>query len=608
MLWKLSLTGIKGRFKDYLVLFSGLIMSSAIFYMFEALATNKSFVSGNSPIKAAGIVFQIGSVLLGIITLVYIIYANNFLMSMRRRDYGMFMMLGAKGRKIAQLIATETLVIGSAAAVLGTVLGIGLTKIVSQILMNKLDVNVAHFSPFYLPAVIVTLVFFIVLFVIAAVINQYQLLKTPVLQLLHDDQQPNRVKKNGLMYAIQVVLGVVLIGIGYYMMAKVAQFQVFGIIIAMFTIVFGTYFLFNAFFIWLIGLLKKSERIRNRGLNNFTLAQLNFRIKDYTKMLALVAMLFALALGAITVGMGYQKEIPKMADATSPYDVVLNQPNAKSKQIVEDLKEVTNHASYQVKETKDAVYYRQTQFAAHPLYQLDFKKAKASGAKKVKATPMSLDTLQKQIGDNYTMHVIQVPSQMSKTAKLVSDATFNQVNGTTTTVETYRVANFADNLPVIKKLHQQQVLANPDLAKSLDFDNSKYAGYTLFNGFYSGLEFMGFFLGIAFLAMLASCLMFKILSGAASDVKRYTMLDKIGTRRGLLKQSIAKEIGVLFLLPGIVGATHVLFGLQMFKELMLDPYDQLWVPFGIFLVLYVIYYMVTTWLYQGIVLKQTTKQ
>ena len=83
MLWKLSLTGIKGRFKDYLVLFSGLIMSSAIFYMFEALATNKDFVTSNSPIGMAAIVFQIGSVLLGIITLVYIIYANSFLMSMR---------------------------------------------------------------------------------------------------------------------------------------------------------------------------------------------------------------------------------------------------------------------------------------------------------------------------------------------------------------------------------------------------------------------------------------------------------------------------------------------------------------------------------------------
>lgn len=123
MLLKLSLTGIKGRLKDYLVLFSGLIMASAIFYMFEALATNKSFVTSNSPISMAGIIFQIGSVLLGIITLVYIIYANNFLMSMRRRDYGMFMMLGAKGSKIAQLIAAETLVIGTAATLIGTALG-----------------------------------------------------------------------------------------------------------------------------------------------------------------------------------------------------------------------------------------------------------------------------------------------------------------------------------------------------------------------------------------------------------------------------------------------------------------------------------------------------
>ena len=121
---------------------------------------------------------------------------------------------------------------------------------------------------------------------------------------------------------------------------------------------------------------------------------------------------------------------------------------------------------------------------------------------------------------------------------------------------------------------------------------------------FSGLEFMGFFLGIAFLAMLASCLMFKILSGAASDVKRYTMLAKIGTRHNLLQQSIAKEIGVLFLLPGIVGVIHVLFGLQLFKLIMIDPYNDLWIPFSIFIILYAIYYLLTTWLYKGIVLKE----
>lgn len=602
MLWKLSLTGIKGRFKDYLVLFSGLIMSSAIFYMFEALATNKDFVTSNSPVSMAAIVFQIGSVLLGIITLVYIIYANSFLMSMRRRDYGMFMMLGAKGRKIAQLIAAETLVIGTAATVIGTAIGIGLTQVVSQFLLSRLDMHIKHFSPLYVPAVITTLLFFIVLFIIAAVVNQYQLLKTPVLQLLHDDQQPNRIKENKVARLIQIVLGLVFLAVGYYMMTAIATFQIMGLVIALVTIVLGTYFLFNAFFGWLLMLLKRNEKLRNKGLNNFTLAQLSFRIKDYTKMLALVAMLFALALGAITVGIGYQNEIPKIADSASAYDVVLNQPTQKALTLTKDLKGVKQTATYQVKEDGKTVYYRTEQFKQTPLLTMEYGKT-GSVSTETKVRQVPLRELQK--GDTYLFRSIQVPSQTAKAVKLVSNEAFAQITAPTKVVKTYDVQDFSANLPVIKKLYQEQLKANSELKANPEADSSKYASYKMANGVFSGLEFMGFFLGIAFLAMLASCLMFKILSGAASDVKRYTMLAKIGVRQNLLKQSIAKEIGALFLLPGIVGVVHVLFGLQMFKELMIDPYNQIWIPFSIFIVLYAVYYVVTTWLYRGIVLKET---
>ncbi|MSD83768.1 FtsX-like permease family protein [Lactobacillus curvatus] len=603
MLLKLSLTGIKGRLKDYLVLFSGLIMASAIFYMFEALAINKSFITSNSPVSMAGFVFQIGSVLLGIITLVYIIYANNFLMSMRRRDYGMFMMLGAKGRKIAQLIAAETLVIGTAATLIGTALGVGLTQIVSNLLLSQMDIQIEHFSPFYLPAVLVTLIFFIVLFIIAAVVNQFQLLKTPVLQLLRDDQQPNRVSQNKLGRIGQIIFGLLFLVVGYYMMIKVATFQMMGLVVALVTIVLGTYFLFNAFFGWVITLLKQNSKIRNRGLNNFTLAQLSFRIKDYTKMLALVAILFALALGAITVGIGYQSEIPEMAETMAPYDVVLNQPNQEALRLTKDLKGVKATANYDVKEDAKAVYYRATQLKKTPIMAVQL--SEGSGVVRAKGVkPVTLSAI--QAGDTSALQAIQVPSQFSKTVKVVSDATFNQVAGAATQIKTYRVKDFATNLAIIKKLHAQQVIANPELAKGdgAAMDRSKYANYKLANSMFSGLEFMGFFLGIAFLAMLASCLMFKILSGAASDVKRYTMLAKIGTRRKLLQQSIAKEIGVLFLLPGIVGVIHVLFGLQLFKTIMINPYHDLWIPFSIFIVLYAIYYVLTTWLYKGIVLKE----
>ena len=107
--------------------------------------------------------------------------------------------------------------------------------------------------------------------------------------------------------------------------------------------------------------------------------------------------------------------------------------------------------------------------------------------------------------------------------------------------------------------------------------------------------------------MLASTLMFKVLSGAASDKMRYEMLYKIGTRRKVLKQSIRHEIGVLFLLPGILGVIDVLFGLRLFTALLPHPYMGFWVPFSIFIVLYFIYYAVTVKLYENLVLQKYIK-
>lgn len=116
------------------------------------------------------------------------------------------------------------------------------------------------------------------------------------------------------------------------------------------------------------------------------------------------------------------------------------------------------------------------------------------------------------------------------------------------------------------KLEKVQLASNPAMAQALS--RTKPFSYQMILGFTSGFEFMGFFLGIAFLTMLASTLMFKVLSGAASDKMRYEMLYKIGTRRKVLKQSIRHEIGVLFLLPGILGVIDVLFGLRLFTALL----------------------------------------
>jgi len=602
MLFKLSLTGIKSRFKDYLVLFSGLVMAAAIFYMFEALATNNSFIKANSTFSLAPFVFQFGSVLLAIITFVYILYANSFLLSMRKRDYGLFMMLGAKSGKLGQLIFLETVAIGALSLVIGLFVGIGLTALVGGLLIQRLNTTAAHFNAFYLPAMLVTVIFFLILFVLAALLNQRVLRKTPVLALLKSAAQPIHVQVNPIKTVIQIIFGLACLVVGYITMHVIGTLQILGIAVALVTIVLGTYLVFNSLFTWLLTRLKRHENFASRGLNNFTLAQLNFRIFDYNRILAMVTLLFALALGAITTGMGFQKNI-RLFTESAPYDVILHDPTAKVNQAAAKIK-VKQQAHYTYKVTGTTVYFVRDQFDAQPIYaQKPWQKKQVTAEYQLIAGKQM--TAQSPLRWQSSLQALLLPQDSEKTITLVDQAAFTQINATTHQLTTLVTHDFFANLAAIKRVTQLDQQQNK-APINYSMGTTKYDAYQMMNGLLSSFEFMGFFLGVAFLAMLASCLMFKILSGAASDRLRYRMLDKIGTRQRLLRGAIAKEIGVLFLLPGVVGVVHVLFGLQMFTTTSLLPnaYHDLWLPFLIFLVLYGLYYLLTVKLYQNIVLKK----
>ncbi len=113
---------------------------------------------------------------------------------------------------------------------------------------------------------------------------------------------------------------------------------------------------------------------------------------------------------------------------------------------------------------------------------------------------------------------------------------------------------------------------------------------------------MGLFLGVAFLMMMASVLMFKLLSSATADIKRYHMLNKIGVRREKLSNSIHKELFLIFLFPALLGFVHVLVGMEMFSIILIEPFTKFWIPVVIFLIIYFLYYLLTVQMYKRIVL------
>ena len=590
MLLKLSLTGIKGRLRDYVVLFSGLVMASGIFYMFEGLATNKTFLESNSMISSVVMIFHLGTVLLSIITFVYILYANSFLMTMRQKDYAMFMMLGAKGRKIAQLIFIET--------VMGIVLGIGLSSIVQQLLVKQLEIKITHFTAVNTTAVLFTIVFFIVIFLLAALVNAITIVKKPILSLLKASETPLPANRKPITLVIEVIAGVLFLAIGYFMMTQVMKLAFLALIIALITIVLGTYFVFHSILIFVLDVLKKRDSIALKKLNNFTLSQLSFRIQDYTRILSMVAMLFALALGAITVGLGFHHEIMKMTEATSTYDLVLNNGQNFSDS---DFKKIhpSSETIYQQKEDANTVYYDRSQFDQTPLAVKKF-----TSNRQTKVVRYTGEQLANDLNASDQLRSLELPEQSAKKHQFLTSEEFSALPMKAAELRVITVKDFVKDKEALKELANENFSKNPTLDKNMGSMNQKSLVYELYNALFSGFEFMGFFLGIAFLTMLASCLMFKILSGAKSDIQRYSMLEKIGARRKLLKQSIRKEIGILFLVPGLLGVIHVLFGLQLFTTLLSEPYSNIWLPFLIFFVLYFIYYLLTVWIYTGIVMKR----
>jgi len=596
MLTKLAMTGFQKRWRDYLVLFSGLIMSSAIFYMFEALATNKTFLKQNTGISMVGIIFQFGSVLLTIITLVYIGYANSFLLSMRKRDYGLFMLVGARKGKIGQLIWLETLLVGITATIVGIIVGTLLTMGLSQLLISSLGLTLHHLSAWYFPAALTTLLLYVGLFLLAGFFNLIALTKTPALKLLHSNDQPNRPKLKPVRQLVEVILGLISIAIGYWSMAHLDKLQMAGIGIALVTIVLGTYLLFNAIFVWLVVLLKRLP-FANRGLNGFTLSQLSFRIRNYTKILSIVAMLFALALGAITVGMGFHRQVPLMVNGGNAYDMGLVNATSSQKSQLKALNPTTE-STYRFKVGKKAVYYRASDFDQHPFITME-----QAGHNQLKFT-VKHNTAKQLLKSNasYQLNSLQGSAQQRLSTQMLSDTQYAKLTQPEQRLTVFATADVTAHTAALKKLATSQ--RHRDTGLQGEMLGGRYTGYQLINSMYSGLEFMGFFLGVAFLAMLASCLMFKILSGAAADQHRYVMLNKIGTRKAQLNGALRKEIAVLFILPGIVGVVHVLFGLKMFSFIMVgSPYTGIWLPFLIFAGLYLIYYLITVQIYRRIVLQ-----
>lgn len=613
MLFKLSMSGIKGKLKDYIVLLVGLVMSISVFYMFQTLALNKAFLESNNAFRSIVMVFQTGSALLAIITFFYILYANSFLLSLRQKEFGMYMMVGAKKYKVALLMFLETIIIGAASLVIGITVGVGLAQGIGKLLMKQLDFNGSGYQGFYVPSMVVTCIFFFVLFLLSAIMNSMKLSNISVLQLVHADAHVERGIVKGKMTGVVALCSIILLGMGYASIIYINKLKEMGIVIAMITTTAGTYMLFVSVLPLLIKRLKNNTKRSEKGLNAFTFAQLNFRMNSLTKVLATVAMLVALGAGGISGGMAFKNNVVSSTEQYEIYDAVIHNPTAEEKIILDSIT-FKEKSEYRYKVDEKFVYYLKEDLEKNRLLVQEKIEGKYSGKLKRVSGDLPVGAISnvvqeesgnaKMIPGEWNMAIRSIQpfyvGYSEKTIKIVDENMYKGISEKENIIFVGKTDDYVAYTKEWKKIDEMQLVKYKNI-KAEDMFSKYILYYDNYVGA-CGAVFMGFFLGIAFLAMMASCLMFKILTGASKDIIRYEMLRKIGVRRELLTKSIYKELFLVFLFPAIVGIIHVLIGMNIFGFFVIDPYFRIWLPILIFVGIYTVYYFITVQLYKGIVL------
>ncbi|CAH0416087.1 ABC transporter permease [Periweissella fabaria] len=613
MLTKIAVQTIKTKWKNLLILFAGLVISTAIFYMFSTVANNKAFLTANTSIKSIIVVFVIGEILLGLITFIYLNFANRFLVQLRQREYGLLMMFGANKLSISRLLFMETFFLGLISLVMGSFLGAGLTIVAGNVLQKQLDLTLPHWQIFNSTGFIITICYFIIVFSLNGFLNQLYINRTDINKLLQANQSAEKTPKTGVANFITGIIGIVLLILSFVVMAQLVAKGIFILIALVLAIVLnisGTYLFIRSSLTLVLNVLKGSS-LSATGLRRFTLGQLSFRLRAFERILTIVTLLFALALGALTVGRGYELSTPTLAEQSSPFTININQPSKQDDQLISQLQGVTYTKTYQYKQLTNEIVWDAAQFDREPLpyyksstsdnssFTASVPKIQFGNANQISKPNPSDFLIRKTLTDLATAtnpNHISIGNTVDTHKFAISKAPVKRV-----TIVHVKNMTSQPNAQILKKLAATQTKRFPTLA-TLGVSGA-YGFLEISKGVFGGLEFMGFFLAIAFLVMLASTLMFKVLSNVDIDRRRYQILTMIGATPAQRIFANALEIAIIFIVPLTIGIIDVVYGLPMFKALMVNPYIGLTSSLLIIVSFYTLYYVLTVIIYQQMLKK-----
>ena len=651
---KLIMKNVGKNIRDYLIYFLTLMISVSVFYAFNSISDQPAFsemgMTKTLLYDQLGILLSTLTVLIAVVLAFLIIYANQFLLKRRKKELGLYMVLGMKKGRISRIFAGETFCVGVIALVTGLCLGVALSQGISLVALKLFAIELSKFQlVFSMGAFQKTALCFAVIFLLVMTFNVWSVSSVQLIDLLTAGRKNETSQNRSCLLPVLLFLvslacilssGVMFYRNGILPSRENRSFQVAGILL-----VAGTFLFFYSLSTVLVQVLRANSNIYLRGLNTFLVRQIGSKIRTNYFIMTIVCGLLTVTICAVSVGVSTALAMNELSGSATPYDLnvlsnvsmdgdssILEYLASKDADLSDYAENMEQISIYEADFTYGSLFEGQnvelwpidegiSDSGVSVLAVSDFNRALKMQGKE----PVALTENQYLLNCNYKGTFQYVEKALESHADLVLAGIPLQRASDTVLEETYFMTSVGNNdrgtliVPdavahsLTKDVNVLLVQYRPDadsdavLQKMIpigldDTYGYRYAEknmmYDMFYGLNALISFLCCYIGLIFLVICAALLALKQLTETTDNIYRYGLLQKLGAKKEQINRTLLSQTAIFFAAPlavaGIFSAVLMGKAMEIVEEFMnIHISTNMVFTVVLFLVVYGSYFLAT---------------
>ncbi len=652
---KLAASNMKKNRKTYFPYVLTCILTIAMFYVFKSLALNPGIekMFGGSTIAY---ILELGSFVVALFAFVFLFYTNSFLIKRRKKEFGVFNILGMEKRHLALVLGWETLYVFVISLSAGLAFGIAVDKLMF-LLLGKLigaQVILGFFISIKVIVLTVKLAAVIFLLIFANAVCQIHIAK-PV-ELLRDSSAGEKEPKTKWLMA---AAGLICIGSGYYIAITTENpiASIFAFFIAVLLVIIGTYFLFTAGSIAFLKLLRKNKGYYYNTRHFISVSGMIYRMKQNAVGLANICILSTMVLVMVssTSSMMVGMEDILNTRYTSSFMITSHETEKeREEEVVQTIRMLQNEKKIDIKNETEYPFLDFSAFCQGDTFTVERNASITAIDSSYVLFFMILDDYnriertQKTLKDgeiliysnrkSYEEPVLHLFDKEYKVAeKLDHFKVYGILAANMSNAQFIVVPDMGELQEICAKQQEVYGEISTDISRFYGFDSDtdeeaqKQFYYELvealksrnlnthtesraearmdFASLYGGLFFIGIFLAVLFVTATVLIIYYKQISEGYDDKDRFAIMKKVGMDQREVKAAIRSQVLTVFFLPLFVAGIHVMAAFPLISRLlalMNFVNSRLYImctgiSFLVFAGMYVIIYVLTARVYYRIV-------